>query len=93
MKLKAHKVEKLPGGNVAVRAVWTNQMRVPKTLAIVAEESPTGALETLTEGDAGDVFNTLSGMAEIAWNMGWRPAGLANTVAGVVAAYRLPAGS
>ena len=90
MKLKAHKVVKLPGGNVAVDAVWTNQMRQPRTLAIQAAESPTGALERLTEGDAADVFNTLSGLAQIAWEMGWRPAGLSNTVAAVVAAYKIP---
>lgn len=93
MKLKAHKIEKLPGGNLAVKTVWANQMRVTRKVTLQVEPTEVESLETLTEGDAADVFNTLSGMAEIAWTMGWRPLGLANTVAGVVAAYRLPAGS
>jgi hypothetical protein len=93
MKLKTHKIDRLPGHKVVVSGVWTNQMRMPKSVRITCDGEGTGFPETLTEGDEGDVFNTLSGMAQIAWEMGWRPEGLANATAGLIAAYRLPKAS
>ena len=91
MRLKAHKVEKLAGDRMTVKGVWTNQMRQPRLIRVAVEEAPNGEMDTILEGDAADVYHTLEGLAQIAWGLGWRPAGLSNAVAGVVAAYRLPA--
>ncbi len=41
-------------------------------------------------GDVKDVKGTLDGIAEIAWAQGWRPRGLAATLARQVETFKIP---
>jgi len=45
---------------------------------------------TLITGDVKDVTGTLNAIAEIAWAQGWRPRGLAATLARQVEAFKIP---
>ncbi len=89
MKKLMHAVERA-GNNSKVLAQWRTRMRTPATVQITDDRPSTSHPSTLIEGDSAEVFDTLSGIAEIAWDMGWRPAGLDAVVAGVVKSYKIP---
>lgn len=91
MKKVSHRVERT-GDSVAVMANWRSRMRTPTKVEIHNDNLTNPAETTLVEGGAAEVFDTLSGIAEIAWEMGWRPHGLEQVVAAVVKSYKIPAG-
>lgn len=90
MKLVDHKIDRVRGKH-RLYTSWRSQMRKPRKVVITETEADDYQVqETLAFDDKGHLFNFLAGMAEIAWACGWRPTGLSNTVAQVVASYRLP---
>jgi hypothetical protein len=91
MKKLSHEISR-KGDAVKVEANWRTRMRTPAKVAVVADNQSTSKDSTLAEGEAADVFDTLSGIAELAWDMGWRPRGLDLVVSGVVKSYKIPEG-
>ena len=92
MKKIKHNIQRV-GDNQTVVAAWRTRMRTPATVKIDSGKAPDGVAyheDTLIHGDAAEVFDTLSGIAEIAWEMGWRPRGLDAVVSGVVKSYKIP---
>ena len=90
MKKVTHAVVKRPNNQAAVFAVFNNQMRQPHGLVITkAPLEPHQAPTAMYEGDEADVFHLFEGLAEIAWEMGWRPAGLGPVLAAVVKEFKL----
>lgn len=43
---------------------------------------------SIMEGSTGDVGNVLNGLAQVAWDNGWRPAGLGAYLGAAVAAFK-----
>lgn len=88
MKLKEKQVTRR-GDIMTIKAGWTDRMRMPGSVSINTEKNVSSAvLHTLIEGDSADVAKTLSGIAEIAWGLGWRPVGLGAAVAQVIEGFR-----
>lgn len=95
MRLRQSILER-QGGSTKVSTAWTDQMRRPSTVTISIEKNAQSAQIApsgiLCVGEDRDVTGVLNGIAEIAWNAGWRPAGLANRVMGAIAAHKVSAG-
>lgn len=92
MKLKSHSVSRGPNDVMSVKATWNDRFRKPASVELVLtmNSDASGLDNTLASGDAKDVAGAIFGIAEIAWNMGWRPEGFVNAVMGVVAAHKVP---
>ena len=91
MRKISHHVAKLPNNHAAVTAVFNNQMRQPQQVRITRTPLESLAtVEPLFEGEAAEVYHLFEGLAEIAWEMGWRPKGLANLLGHVVTEFKLP---
>jgi hypothetical protein len=78
------------GDHVRVTAAWQTRMRTPATVEIQTGKQQLASEGLLIEGEAADVRDTLAGLAELAWDMGWRPLGLDHVLGHVVRAYELP---
>lgn len=89
MKKLQHNVSRT-GDHVKVNAAWVSKMRTPVAVRIVDEKQAIHSDSLLLEGDAGEVQTTLNGLAEIAWDMGWRPEGLGAILAHIVKVYKIP---
>lgn len=80
------------GSRVAIHTKWTDQMRRPTMVEIRYDKNNHNEDEVpMIQGEPGDVSYILNGIAEIAWENGWRPRGLSGTVAAVIQNYREPA--
>ena len=87
MRLRHKDVDVTPG-KIHVKCAWLDKMRRPGSVAITVVKNDSAVdLSTLIEGDPSDVSKTLAGIAEIAWGLGWRPAGLEAAVAAAVRTY------
>ena len=90
MKLKSYKQSR-KGDIVTIEAQWADRMRRPGSVSITENALTPGSVDvpsvTLT-GDAHEVFHTVSGIAQIAWNMGWRPPGLMGGIAQYVQDFK-----
>lgn len=82
MKRVSHEFSRKTG-RMTVLAAFRNVFRQPTRVSIqVAKlDSTDVAKQPLMDGDVKEVYGALSGIAEIAWDMGWRPAGLDAAVA------------
>lgn len=90
MKLLTQSVKRT-GDNVTVNATWKTQDRRKAQVKIKRTIPEPGAFdEAMMTGDVKEVHGVLFGLAEIAWNMGWRPAGFIERIAGAVAAHKIP---
>jgi hypothetical protein len=89
MKLIEHEVERT-GEKVRLKASFRDRFRQPATVSVRAERAESPTMRVVHEGDAKEVFDTMAAFAEIAWGMGWRPAGLGPTLAAVVDRFKLP---
>ena len=92
MKKLSHKVSRV-GDVVTVEAAWRTRMRVPAKVEIhkgKSEELSMGLQHVLLSGDAAEVNDILNGIAEIAWENGWRPAGLGATLEAIVKGFKIP---
>lgn len=92
MKLKTHSIDKQPNNRLRVLARWTDEMRRPADVKMVVKRNlpDLDGDNTLVEADERDVRDAVFGIADIAWEMGWRPAGLPGTVANLIQTYKLP---
>lgn len=75
MKLKSSSVTR-KGDLVTVRANWITRFRQPAYVKISITEEGHPHEGLLVDGDVIDTHGLLFGIAQIAWNIGWRPAGL-----------------
>lgn len=90
MKLLQHTAVKKGSSGVLIEGVWRNHLRQPGTVTI--EFGPAGNTEPqrMIEGDTKQVTDVLFCIAETAWTMGWRPRGLAGTLAQVCTSFKIP---
>ena len=89
MKRQYHKVTKAPNSRAIVESAWTNQMREAVHVHLTAEKTPEKGALVLYDAEEADVFHTFSGLAEIAWEMGWRPKGLGEFLGVVIKEFKL----
>ena len=79
------------GDTVTVRGLQTNRFKRPEAIQIsTTEQAFADTSSPILEGDVVDVQNTLGNIAEIAWDMGWRPWGLNVIMGQVVQNYKIP---
>ena len=89
MKRIGHDISRV-GDRVTIKALWRDRFKRPATVNISKTTEEIQVERTLIDGDVKDVTETMFGIAEIAWGMGWRPAGLGPTLAAVVERFQLP---
>ncbi len=89
MKRIEHEVER-NGDKVTVKALWRDTFKKPGSVKITLEKHETQTLRPVISADAVVVRNVLWGLAQIAWDMGWRPLGLGPVLARVVETYKEP---
>ena len=93
MKLKQHKINRLNNDRMVIDAEWTDRMRRQSHVTVAIHTSPDpsslpqGPLMDTTLGEGMDVLYSL---AEMAWETGWRPRGLAGTMAAMVVNFSIP---
>lgn len=90
MKLIRHEVERIGADRTTVKALWRDKFRRPASVKVVEATEEHQASSTLIDGDSAEVMRTMEGFAEIAWSMGWRPAGLGATLNAVVQNFKPP---
>jgi len=93
MKLKKHVVRTGNHNRLHIDAQWTDKMRRPAQVQIqIFKASQPSDLpsEVLIEDDVKEGTDVLFAIADMAWELGWRPRGLAGTMAGLVTNYKLP---
>ncbi len=79
------------GDNVQISANWLNRFRKPAYVKLAISATPFGSQEDLLfAGDTKDAHGLLFGMAQLAWNMGWRPSGLLETTMECIRSYKIP---
>jgi hypothetical protein len=89
MKRIEHEVER-NGDRVIVKALWRDTFKKPASVRITTEKHETPMARVLIDADVRVVRNTLNGIAQIAWDMGWRPLGLGPVLARIVETYKEP---
>jgi hypothetical protein len=83
-------------GRVALTGTHRDQFkRVYDITSLETAEEPRTALnptplEDFWTGERSDGMAMLAAFAEAAWLNGWRPTGLAGSVAGLISGYKLP---
>jgi len=90
MKMSNLDVQSLPGGKVKVVAEFRDRLKKPAGVSVSlskGELAPQGS-STVLAGDLHEVTTTMYCLAEVAWNMGWRPPGLGPLLANVVDNYK-----
>ena len=58
------------------------------SLALHKGQLPEAESDVLVVGESHEVYTMLSGLADIAWDMGWRPSGLPGQVAQFIQNYK-----
>jgi len=87
MKLNSHRVDRA-GDTVRITGTWQDRMRRPGSVVVRQHVNESVSKnEEIIIGDAHEVYSTLSGLADIAWKMGWRPEGLMGGIAHFVESY------
>ena len=89
MKRLGHVISRV-GDRVTIKSMWRDRFKRPATVSIAKSTEEIAVERVLIDGDVKDVNETMFGIAEIAWGMGWRPAGLGPTLAAVVERFQLP---
>jgi len=88
MKLLAQNVER-KGDTVRVSGTFANKWRKPATVTISVDDNTN---DVIMEGDVKETMETLHCIAEIAWNNGWRPAGLGHYLTACIQKFTIPKG-
>lgn len=87
MKLLSHKIDRA-GDTLRITGQWQDRMRRPGSVVVTQNVNESQMRESeMLMGDAHEVYATLSGLADIAWKMGWRPEGLMGGIANYVQSY------
>jgi hypothetical protein len=91
MKLKNFTVKRY-SDRTTVSGQWRDEMRRPAHVSIDIKRGNNlnASDQTIMEGDVRDVDGILDGLAEIAWNRGWRPRGMLGAVSTHIANYKIP---
>lgn len=89
MKRISSNVERT-GDNIKIKGLFRSKWKKPAKISVVTEELEMATESTVIEGDAKEVFSAVSSVAEIAWEMGWRPAGLVPMLSHVINNFKLP---
>lgn len=90
MKRIEHAVERHPGDRVELKGLFRDRFKKPASVTITTEVHDTPMLRPIMQADAKEVNDTMFALAEIAWDMGWRPMGLGPTLAAVVTRFKIP---
>lgn len=90
MKLRGWEKNRRGGDNTVITARWTDQMRRPRVVKLSVEEDESGAGGVLLDLNNWQTKHVLHGLAQIAWNMGWRPVGLDANISHLIANYKAP---
>lgn len=92
MKLHDYKADRRGNDSVRLSATWTDHMRRPAEVKITYGplQFPTAEPQLLVEGDTKQTTDVLFAVAEMAWEMGWRPRGMAGFLAQIVNSYKIP---
>ena len=85
LRRKSSKVSR-QGTNAVVTGVFRDRWRKPAGLKIVKCDPS----EPVVSGDVVESLGSLWAIAEVAWDAGWRPAGLAARVGKAVEDHKLP---
>jgi hypothetical protein len=93
MQLKKYSTKR-KGDIIEVHAQWMNKFRKAAYIGRIdkTDEAPLADDSLLFEGDVKDVHGMLFGFATIAWDMGWRPAGLLETTMKHIQEYKISGG-
>ena len=90
MRLVNKNIER-KGDQLKVSALFRDHMRRPVTVHATTDRGEGNEINScVMEGSVRDVTGTMFSLAEIAWDMGWRPKGLAGTLARVIETYKEP---
>jgi hypothetical protein len=92
MKILKHKYTRT-GDNVTLEASWRDNLKRPCSVRVQASKDVQGNQYELSEilsGDVREVDGILEGLAEIAWDRGWRPRGLVGFIANHLQNFKLP---
>jgi hypothetical protein len=89
MKLKSSDTQRR-GDTTAVAALFHDRFRKPLDIKIVTAKSEDPGLKALWMGDPHDVLGLFGGLAEIAWDMGWRPRGFEGKLVQTVRSFQIP---
>ena len=90
MKLRGWNKERRGGDKTVIKASWTDQMRRPKVVTLSVAEDDTGNGGVLLDMTNWQATHVLHGLAQIAWNMGWRPVGLDANISHLISNYKAP---
>ncbi|MCP4899889.1 MAG: hypothetical protein GY906_23220 [bacterium] len=80
------------GPDLEVRGHYVNNFRRPCAFSINVDQksSVDEARGVVLQGDRFEVWHKLAAIAEVAWNLGWRPGSLVGAVDNVVKNHKLP---
>jgi len=90
MKRIEHEVVRHPGDRVELKGLFRDRFKRPASVSITTSTHETPLPRLVMQADAKEVNDTMFALAEIAWDMGWRPAGLGATLAAVVTRFKIP---
>jgi hypothetical protein len=90
MKRIEHEVVRHPGDRMELKAIFRDRFKRPASVSITTSTHETPTSRLVYQADAKEVTDTMFALAEIAWDMGWRPAGLGPTLAAVVDRFKIP---
>ena len=92
MKRIEHEVERT-ADRVTIKATWADKMRNRRNVTVTigsTEDQRASIVPAMITGDVRDVSGVINGIAQIAWDQGWRPRGLGATLAAVVERFKEP---
>ena len=87
MKMTEQHVERT-GDKISVFGTFVNKWRKPARISIAIEEGWTPV--PVISGDVKETVETVNCIAQIAWDMGWRPAGLAGALNHIILNHKIP---
>jgi len=92
MKIQSS-VTKRTGDRITVAARWKDRFKKPAYIRVMKSDTPPDTSEDLLfSGDVKDTHGIIFGIAQVAWDMGWRPAGLLEHVMETIRSHKIPRG-
>jgi hypothetical protein len=94
MKLIDYKSDRRGNDQMKIHATWSDHMKRPASVQVTWGhlEHPTTEPQLMMEGDVKNGMDVLFSLAEMAWGYGWRPRGLAGSLAAYLQQYKVPPG-
>jgi hypothetical protein len=90
MKIIHHHIDR-KGDHLKITGPAVDRLRRPGKIEVTTvKDVRPGTEGVIIEGDAADVTDTMFALANIAWNMGWRPAGLTEALTGTLRDLKTP---